>query len=686
MPIAYHRFRVLFVTLGVLAGTAHAAAAPAAAAARPNILFIFSDDHAPHAIGAYGSRINATPNIDRLAREGMLFRRSFCTNSLCGPSRAVILTGKHNHLNGFRTNGDTFDGSQQTFPKLLQQAGYQTAMLGKWHLVSAPSGFDFWEVLYGQGPYYNPPIWTAEGRKETVGYTTEIITDTALEWLRSKRDPEKPFLLMFQHKAPHRNWEPGPKYLDLYDDIEIPEPPTLFDDWSNRTSACKTQTMTIAEHLTPNDLKLTEPRGLTPEQLALWNAAYGPKNAAFRSANLTGKDLVRWKYQRYIKDYLRCIAALDDNIGRVLAYLDESGLAKNTIVVYASDQGFYLGDHGWFDKRWMYEESLAMPLIVRWPGVAKPGSVDRHLVQNLDYAQTFLDAAGVEAPTDMQGRSLVPLLRGETPNDWRQSIYYHYYEFPGPHSVQRHYGARTLRHKLIRYYTIDEWELFDLEKDPDELRSVYDDPAYADIRRDLLAETRRLQTLYDDTEPEVSNSEATQRRLRRRARNVDPQQVFAAASPADAKATDFDPTAKPLLAGAWCTPNTPDGVVAAQGGESFGWSLYVEGGKPRFAVRNEGVLVTLAASTALAPGERIHLAGAITSRGRLEILVGARQVAEGPGLLISQKPADGLTIGDDRGSRVATYAGPSQFDGKLEDIRIYEGLVSPQTFAAWLRE
>ena len=416
------RFSRMKLCLPALAFLLTLSAALPAADKRPNILFIFTDDHAPHAIGAYGSKINKTPNMDKLAREGMIFHNSFCTNSICGPRRAVILTGKHSHLNGFMTNGNTFDGSQQTFPKLMRKAGYQTAMVGKWHLKTEPTGFDFWEVLIGQGPYYNPPMRTPQGNKKYTGYTTEIVTDIALDFLKNKRDKEKPFVLMYQHKAPHRNWAPGPGYLNMYDDVTIPEPATLFDRWENRTSAAKTQTMTIERHLSANDLKLTTPRGLTKEQLAAWNAAYGPKNEAFRKAKLEGKALVRWKYQRYIKDYLRCIAAVDDNIGRVLGYLDDEGLAGNTIVIYSSDQGFYLGDHGWFDKRWMYEESLRMPLIVRWPGVIKPGSTNHHLVQNLDYAETFLDVAGIAIPDDMQGRSLAPLFRGESPADWRDSI------------------------------------------------------------------------------------------------------------------------------------------------------------------------------------------------------------------------------------------------------------------------
>ena len=486
-------------------------AAEPGAAERPNILFVFTDDHASHAISAYGSEINETPNIDRLAEEGMLFRNAFVTNSICAPSRAVILTGKHSHLNSVPTNRETFEATQQTFPKLLQQAGYQTAMIGKWHLKSEPTGFDHWTVLPGQGSYYNPEFRTADGEIKVTGYVTDIITDMALEWLQTDRDPDRPFMLMYQHKAPHREWAPGPDHLTLYDNVVMPEPPDLFDDYEGRTSAAKTQEMTISDHMRLGaDLKVnldpSEPGyeawkrlydRLKDEQRRAWDAAYGPKNDAFREADLQGEELVRWNYQRYVKDYLRTIASVDDNLGRVLDYLDDGGIADNTIVIYSSDQGFYLGDHGWYDKRWMYEESLRMPLIVRWPGVVEAGSENDDLVQNLDFAETFLDAAGVAIPADMQGHSLMPLLQGRTPEDWRESVYYHYYEYPEVHMVQRHYGVRTDRYKLIHYYLIDEWELFDLEGDPNEMQSVYDDPEYADVRRELEAELERLRSQYD---------------------------------------------------------------------------------------------------------------------------------------------------------------------------------------------
>ena len=470
----------------------------------PNIIFIFTDDHSANAVSAYGSVINETPNIDRIAAEGMLFQNCFVTNSICAPSRATILTGKYSHLNGQLTNGQIFDGGQQTFPKLLRQAGYETAMIGKWHLRSDPTGFDYWRVLIGQGPYYNPPMRSSADTIQFTGYTTDIITDLTLEWLQEKRDESKPFMVMYQHKAPHRRWEPSPDHLNTYDDIEIPEPPTLFDDYSGRSTAARTQNMSIANNLTDRDLKIVPPPNLTEEQLEVWNAAYGPKNDAIRANPLTGEEFVRWKYQRYIKDYLRSVASVDDNIGRILDYLDESGLAENTIVIYNSDQGWYLGEHGWYDKRWMYEESLRTPLVIRWPGYITPGGRNEDFVSNVDFAATFLDIAGAPIPDDLQGRSIKSLFVGETPEDWRTSFYYQYYEYPGAHCVQRHYGVRTDRYKLIYFYLLDEWELFDLEEDPNELNSVYADPAYAEIVDELKTELDRLRVEYEvpeDTRP-----------------------------------------------------------------------------------------------------------------------------------------------------------------------------------------
>ena len=482
---------------------------------------MFTDDHAPHAIGAYGgplAKLNPTPSIDRLASQGMLFRNSFCTNSICGPSRAVILTGKHSHKNGFMKNGNRFDGDQQTFPKLLKAAGYQTAMLGKWHLSSDPQGFDHWEVLPGQGDYYNPVLVSAKGRRQVEGYCTDIVTDLAIQWMKD-RDTERPFMLMCQHKAPHRTWMPPPRHLSLYDDVDIPEPATLFDRWQDNASPARHQEMEIDRHLHPVfDLFLDAPPGfdpkkergsdrsgfrnlakMTPEQRRQWDQAYAEKNAAFRAADLKGKELVRWKYQRYLKNYLRCVRGVDDSVARLSAFLESQGLAENTVFIYSSDQGFYLGDHGWYDKRWMYDESMSMPLIVRWPGVTRPGSVRAELVQNLDYAQTFLELAGAKIPADMQGRSLVPLLRGDTP-DWRDELYYHYHGYPAVHMVARHYGIRTRRYKLIHFYQLDEWELYDLRDDPDELRNIYDGEqttVVADLKKRLAALRRRYE---DDTD------------------------------------------------------------------------------------------------------------------------------------------------------------------------------------------
>jgi len=517
MKYNVNKTKRLSILIAALAVIAVSIGDSSRAAQRPNILFIFSDDHACQAISAYGSEINQTPHLDRLANEGMRFDNCFCTNAICAPSRAVILTGKHSHLNGMMDNIVTFDGSQQTFPKLLQKAGYQTAIIGKWHLRSNPTGFDYWEILPGQGHYYNPDFKTIKGKIQYTGYVTDIITDLTLKWLKQRREQDKPFMLMCQHKAPHHNWSPSPKHLTMYDDVTIREPKTLFDDYEGRGTAAKTQEMTIAEHLyLGRDMFIGPPinkdeldikrwknnrRRLNKEQRAMWDAAYGPKNEAFARQNPTGKDLVRWKYQRYIKNYLRCIASLDENIGRLLNYLDETGLAKNTVVVYSSDQGFYLGEHGWFDKRFMYEESLRMPFIVRWLGNTQPGSINKHLVQNLDFAETFLDLAGVRPPQDMQGESLVPLLKGQNPANWRKSIYYHYWEYPAAHMVHRHYGVRTDRYKLIYFYELDEWEFYDLQQDPHELTNAYDNPAYANKIKELKTELYRLQKYYKDDNP-----------------------------------------------------------------------------------------------------------------------------------------------------------------------------------------
>ena len=495
----------LSILAAAVALTASAPALQAAPASRPNIVFVFSDDHALQAISAYNYRglsLNRTPNIDRLAAQGAIFRNNFCGNSICSPSRATVLTGKHSHLNGV-TAWQKFDGSQFTFPKALQKAGYQTAIFGKWHLVSNPTGFDEWMVHPGQGSYYNPDFITPQGNKRITGYATDITTDLALDFIKRNKDAGKPFLVMCQYKAPHRTWQPLPETRNPLKDRKYPEPATLFDDYAGRAAPASKHMMGIDRHMRMDyDLKypaekIAELGRMTAEQRRDFMAAYQEENRAFEADPPTGKDLVRWKYQRYLRDYIACVASIDSNVGRLLDYLKESGLERDTIVVYSSDQGFYLGEHGWFDKRWMYEESFRMPLLVRWPAVVKPGISVSQLTQNIDFAPTFLEAAGVPIPPEIQGVSLVPLLKGETP-PWRDALYYHYYDGPGEHGVAKHYGIRTERHKLIRYYADADntWELFDLEKDPNELKSVYDDPAYAAIRGELTKKLNQLKTQY----------------------------------------------------------------------------------------------------------------------------------------------------------------------------------------------
>ncbi|MGY8770024.1 MAG: sulfatase family protein [Pirellulales bacterium] len=464
---------------------------------QPNILLLFTDDHATQAIGAYGSEINETPNLDRLAKEGMLFKRCYVTNSICGPSRAVVLTGKYSHLNGFRTNMDSFDGSQQTVPKLMKQAGYQTAIIGKWHLKSTPTGFDHYEVLKGQGQYYNPMLITNGEKVTHTGYTTDIITDQTIKWL-DDRDKEQPFFLMCQHKAPHGRWEPAFRHFDLYEGKTIPEPETLFDDYSGRSPAPAQHEMGIAEDIGEYRLMFKYSSKFTPEQKKKFDEYYQPKNEAFLARSLTSPEITSWNYQRYITNYLKCVTAVDENIGRMLDYLDDNNLADNTVVIYSSDQGFYLGEHGWFDKRWMYEESLRTPLIVRWPGQVKPGTVNKKdIVSNLDYAETFLDIAGIDIPTDMQGSSIVTILQGNTPENWRKNFYYHYYE-SGGHGVPLHYGVTDGRYKLIRFPEehLDCWEFFDLEKDPQELQSLYDTPEYSKQIKKMKKELKQLRAGY----------------------------------------------------------------------------------------------------------------------------------------------------------------------------------------------
>ena len=489
------------------------------AADRPNIVFIFSDDHALQAIGAYGSTINKTPNIDRIAREGAVFTNSFCANSICGPSRACILTGKHSHLNGFLRNGNRFDGFQTTFPPIMQDAGYQTAMIGKWHLGTDPVGFDYWEVLPGQGSYYNPDFIQMDGsRKRYEGYCTDLVTDFALSWL-DKRDKDKPFVLMCQHKAPHRNWAPAERHHDLFQE-DVAEPATLFDDYSGRSRLLQENEMSIEKHFHwGHDMKFHgenkypkyfaskakngEYNRMNESQKANWDAHYEPENKAFlakmAAGELTDRQIVQWKYQRYIKDYLKCITAVDENIGRVLKYLDDSGLSENTIVIYSSDQGFYLGEHGWYDKRWMFEESLRMPFIIRWPNKIKPETRSDTMIQNIDYGPTFLDVAGIDVPDEMQGRSLVPVFENDCKDtsDWRDAVYYAYYENSAVHNVPLHDGVRDKQFKLMFFPRTREWQLFDLKNDPSELTSVHNNPAYANVLAGLKKRYYDLRQWYD---------------------------------------------------------------------------------------------------------------------------------------------------------------------------------------------
>ncbi len=489
---------------------------------RPNIVFIMTDDHAAQAISAYGhplSQLAPTPNIDRIAKNGATFNSNFCTNSICGPSRAVILTGKHNHLNGFRMNGDIFDGSQPTLPKYLQEAGYQTALYGKWHLGGQPEGFDDWNILVDQGNYYNPDFIKGKDTTRINGYATDIITEMGLDWLKKNAKKDKPFLLMVQHKAPHRNWMPAPRHLNLYDSVKFPLPDTYFADHKGQVAA-QQQLQTIYKDMYEgHDLKMSIRKGsdslrhnpwksdfdrMTKEQRDLWNTAYRPKNDAFHDANLSGKELAEWKGQRYLQDYLATIASVDEGVGKILDYLEENGLSENTIVVYTTDQGFYLGEKGFFDKRFMYEESMAMPLLVQYPKEIPPGSEITALTQNLDFAPTFLDFAGAKIPKEMQGKSLRGLLnqkiKGE---DFRNAVYYHYYDFPAFHMVKRHYGIRTHRYKLIHFYDdIDEWELYDLEKDPQEIDNLYNNSGYAGIQEKLHNSLDSLQIVYKVTDKE----------------------------------------------------------------------------------------------------------------------------------------------------------------------------------------
>ena len=504
---------------------------------KPNILFIMSDDHAYQAISAYDDRLIQTPNIDRIANEGMLFTNACVTNSICAPSRAVILTGKHSHLNGKIDNKAKFDDTQITFPQLFQKAGYQTAMFGKLHFGNNPKGVDDFLILPGQGSYINPKFIGKDKDTIITGYVTDVITDLTLDWFKNKREENKPFLMMYLHKAPHRAWWPSPEKFAEFYEKEFPEPETLFDDYSGRGTAAKTAEMNILTHMQymhdskvrpstfeemgkvepeivyvkgdgtlmrPNAQGFYRPFGrANEEQKKKYDVTLDKISEDFKTnwPKMNNKEKMKWKYQRYMQDYLATISSVDDNVGRVLNYLEETGLDENTIVVYTSDQGFYLGEHGWFDKRFIYDESFKTPLMIKWPNVIKPGTTSEEMVQNLDFAQTFLEAAMIKAPNDMQGESLIPLLKGDSKKWNRDAVYYHYYEYPSVHMAKRHYGIVNKEFKLVHfYYDVDEWELYDRLKDPNEMNNVYNDPGYKEVVDKLTEELREIRIKYQDSE------------------------------------------------------------------------------------------------------------------------------------------------------------------------------------------
>jgi arylsulfatase A-like enzyme len=492
------RFAMLLL-MGMCLSVALTAARSPAPADRPNILFIMTDDHAAHALSCYGSKVNQTPNLDRIAAGGIRFERCFATNSICTPSRATILTAKYSHNNGVPVF-NRFDGSQPTVQKMLQAAGYYTAAIGKWHLGSDPTGFDYWNILPGQGRYIDPIFYDKDGSQVYPGYATDVITDLTIEVLKN-RPKDRPFFVLSHHKAPHREWTPDEKNRRLFAGRRIPEPDTLWDDYKGRTDALREQQQSVFKDMTRRDLKLVPPAGLSDKEVQQW-LSVKPSEVEIevegRKRTLTGEELKRWKYQRYMQDYLACVQSVDDNVGRVLNWLDASGLSRNTVVFYTSDQGFFLGDHGLFDKRFMYEPSARMPFLVRWIAAIKPGSVADALAINCDFAPTFLDLAGLPVPADMQGRSLVPLLKGQRPVDWRTSIYYRYYHDPGDHNTRAHYGIRTETHKLIYFWKKDQWECYDLVKDPEEMNNIYADPAAGPVVEKLKQELSRLKKEVQD--------------------------------------------------------------------------------------------------------------------------------------------------------------------------------------------
>lgn len=484
----------------------------------PNIVFVFSDDHACHAIGAYGSKINQTPHIDQLAKDGVLFENSFCANAICGPSRACVLTGKHSHTNGYKMNmaasKRSFDGTQPTFMNLLKKNGYQTALIGKWHLGNNPTdayGIDHWDLW--SGGYYNPVFISKHGKELTQGYSTTLITHKTIQWIK-KRDKKKPFVVMCTLNAPHRTWAPELKYLKAFQDQLIPEPSTLHDHWKNRTQTLAKNRQSIKNHFFwkydlkvnaavpfatewENKLGAREYNKLSPDQKKMWNAHYGPQNRQMINAQPKGKDLVSWKYQRYIKDYLRCVMSVDDSVGKLREILQQEGIADNTLFIYSSDQGFFLGEHGMYDKRWMYEESLRMPFIASWPAKIKSGSRVKLMIQNIDYAPTFLEAAGVRLPEEMQGVSLLSLMQGKKIENWRDSIYYHFYENTEEHNAPKHEGVRTKRYKLMHFYEADGYDLFDLQNDPNEMTDVSKHPRYQRVFEQMKRKLTFLRNKYD---------------------------------------------------------------------------------------------------------------------------------------------------------------------------------------------
>ena len=500
---------ILIVTLiaGSCTGRRSTSAEEASVSAPPNIIFIMSDDHAAQAITAYGGIYDSlapTPNIDRIASGGIRLNNVFCTNAICGPSRACILTGKYSNINGYYKNesGGKFNPDQWTFPEELHRNGYQTALFGKWHLGSEPRGFDYYKFHQGGGQqgFYWDPVYNENGKTvNEKGYATNLTTDYALEWLEKAASSDQPFCMLLQYKAPHRNWDPDSIYQDLWEEVEMPYPETFNDDYKTREKTAGDTDMTM-DDLNRRDMKLTPPDGLTDVELRQWYA-YGNKRGevVYPDKSLTPEENRRWKYQTYIKDYLACIKSVDDNVGRVLDYLDRHGLAENTMVIYTADQGFYLGEHGWFDKRFIYEESLRMPFLVRYPAKIKAGTTNNDIITNIDFAPMILEAAGMKAPEEVQGTSFFNNLTGQTPDDWQKSMYYHYYEFPYWHHVQPHYGMRNQRYKLAHfYYNIDVWEFYDLEKDPNELTNAIDDPEYAVLIDQMKEELHQLMVKYRD--------------------------------------------------------------------------------------------------------------------------------------------------------------------------------------------